>query len=93
MINLNNSYKYYTILWIHLFICFCLIFGWIIPSKIWLEFLILASVYIQTMYGMFKGCICTRLERKYDRKKRSNSIVDPIASLLKVNSNRTNIDL
>ena len=92
MVNLNNSYKYYAVLGIHLFICFCLIYGWTIPIKMWLEFVILASIYIQIMYGMFKGCICTRLERKYDRKKRTNSVVDPIIKILGVKSNKTNID-
>ena len=69
MINLNNSYKYYIVLWTHLFICYCLIYGWTIPCKIWLEFVVLASIYIQFMYGIFNGCICTRLERKFDKKK------------------------
>lgn len=92
MINLNNSTKYYIFLNLHLFICLCLVYGWLIPNKMWLEFLIMASIFIQIMYGMFKGCICTRLERKYDKLKRTNSIISPIINIIGIKNDKTNID-
>jgi hypothetical protein len=46
------------------------------------------------MYGLFHGCVCTRLERKYDKwnKIRKNSIMDPIVNFLNISKNRSNID-
>lgn len=89
----NNS-KFYTVYIIHVIICLLLVYGWIIPNKLWLEFLIMASIYIQTMYGIFDGCICTRLERKYNkwRKEHRSTIVDPILNTLKIDRKRSNID-
>ena len=89
-----SNTKFIIFYLIHLFICFLLIFGWIFKDKLWLEFLIMASLYIQTMYGCFKGCICTRLERKYNkwRKDNKSSIVDPFLSLFKITKNRNNVD-
>lgn len=89
-----NNITYYIFLIIHLIICFLLVYGWTIKSKLWLEFLIMASIYIQSMYGLFNGCVCTRLERKYDKwnKIRKNSIMDPIVNFLNISKNRSNID-
>lgn len=90
---LSNKIKYYLFLIVHLFICFCLVYGWIFQNKLWLEFLILASIYIQIMFGIFKGCICTRLERKYCSDKNTmNSVIDPIIKFLNIEKNKTNIN-
>lgn len=89
-----NNTKFILVFSIHCVICFLLIFGWVYKNKLWLEFLILTSIYIQTMYGFFNGCICTRLERKYNKLRKDNkkSIVDPFINLFKINKNRNNID-
>lgn len=86
--------KFYLVYGIHIVICFLLVYGWIIPNKLWLEFLIMASIYIQTMYGIFNGCICTRLERKYNkwRKENRSTIVDPILNTFNLERKRSNID-
>ena len=89
----NNNIKYYIILTIHLIICFFLVYGWIFTNKLWLEFLIMASIYIQVMFGIFGGCICTRLERKYDKiKKSKNTIIDPFLNFLNLRKTRANMD-
>lgn len=89
-----SNFKYYMYLYIHLFICFCLVYGWIFPNKLWLEFLILASIYIQTMYGVLGGCICTRLEIKHDKhnQTRKNTIIEPIINMIGLKNNRANTD-
>lgn len=91
--NYSNS-KFIFFYFIHFVICFLLIFGWIFRNKLWLEFLIMASMYIQTMYGCFDGCICTRLERMYSkwRKDNKSSIVDPFIYLFTLTKNRNNVD-
>ena len=89
-----NDSKFYLVYGIHIVICFLLVYGWIFRNKLWLEFLIMASIYIQTMYGLFDGCICTRLERKYSkwRKENRSTIVDPILNSVNVERKRSNID-
>ena len=89
-----NDSKFYLVYGIHIIICFLLVYGWIFRNKLWLEFLIMASIYIQTMYGLFNGCICTRLERKYNKSRKDNrsTIVDPILNFMNVERKRSNID-
>jgi hypothetical protein len=91
--NYNNS-KFMFVYGSHIVICFLLAYGWIFRNKLWLEFLIMASIYIQTMYGLFNGCICTRLERKYNKWRKDNrsTIVDPILKFFNIERKRSNID-
>ena len=95
--NYKTSYNYSKFILyyiIHFIICFLLVFGWVFKNKLWLEFLIMASIYIQTMYGLFNGCICTRIERKYNkwRKDNKSSIIDPFINLFNINKTRNNVD-
>ena len=43
--NYNNS-KFLFVYASHVVICFLLIYGWLFRNKLWLEFLIMASIYI-----------------------------------------------
>ena len=97
MVNYIKSYnktKFTIVYSIHFIICALLVFGWTFRNKLWLEFLILTSIYIQSMYGLFNGCICTRIERKYNkwRKENKSSIIDPIINIFSINKTRNNID-
>ena len=51
----------------------------------------MASIYIQITHGLFDGCICTRLERKYSkwRKENRSTIVDPILNSVNVERKRS----
>ena len=89
-----SKYKFMFVYYTHAIICLILIYGWTIRNKLWLEFLIMTSIYIQSMYGLFDGCICTRLERKYNkyRKEHRSTIVDPILDFFMLKRKRSNID-